>query len=277
MKFFQKLKETTIYFTPDIPGKTTKRYKYSSFRVIGYIGLYTLSVVLIVTLLLALTPARSIVFFPENEEVRKQTVKIEELEKNIFFLTRELQSLASTNKKLQYAIILGDSSGLDTSSSIYDSLRIPDVKPEYNEGNILSFIAKFFFQKKVNEKEKKSMYFIKPADGYIIKNFEPEKGHLGMDFAVKSETPVYAAAGGYVLFADYTVDDGYMMIVQHDNNYLTVYKHCSFLLKNTRDVITQGEAIALSGNSGYNTTGPHLHFEIWKNGRVIDPKKVIVN
>ncbi len=275
MKFLQKLKETTIYFTPDIPGKVTKRYKYSAFRVVSYAVIYTLAIALFVTLILALTPARNMVFFPENEELKKQAVKIDELEKNIFFLTKELRSLASTNKKLEYAIILGDSSGIDTTSSIYDSLRIPDNNPKFIEGNILGTIINFFFKK--NESNENSVYFIKPADGFVIKNFDPSKGHMGMDFAVKNETPIYAAAGGYVIFADYTVDDGNMIILKHDNDYLTVYKHCSLLLKNARDVVNQGEVIALSGNSGYNTTGPHLHFEIWKNGRVMDPNKVIVN
>ena len=275
MKFFKKLKETTIYFTPDIPGKITKRYKYSALRVLGYAALYTFGVMFFVTLFLALTPARNIVFFPENEELKKQAVKINELEKNIYFLTKELRALASTNKKLEYAIILGDSSGIDTASSIYDSLRIPDNDPEYIEGNIFGSIINYFFKK--NESDKNSVYFIKPADGFIIKNFDPSKGHMGMDFAVKNETPIYAAAGGYIIFSDYTVDDGNMIIIKHDNGYLSVYKHCSLLLKNAREVVNQGEVIALSGNSGYNTTGPHLHFEIWKNGRVLDPNKVIVN
>ena len=66
-------------------------------------------------------------------------------------------------------------------------------------------------------------------------------------------------------------------MIQHDNNYLTIYKHCSSLIKKIRERVTQGELIALSGNTGKNTTGPHLNFEIWQNGKPIDPQKILSN
>jgi murein DD-endopeptidase MepM/ murein hydrolase activator NlpD len=100
---------------------------------------------------------------------------------------------------------------------------------------------------------------------------------MGLDFVVKEETPVYAAAGGYVIFADYTVNDGYMIILNHINGYISVYKHCSSLVKRVRENVEQGELIALSGNTGRKTTGPHLHFEIWKNGKPVDPEKFFIN
>lgn len=94
---------------------------------------------------------------------------------------------------------------------------------------------------------------------------------------MKSGTPVYAAANGYVIFADYTTEDGYMIILDNNNGYITVYKHCSVLLKRARDVVLQGETIALSGNTGEISTGPHLHFEIWKDGKPINPEKILIN
>jgi murein DD-endopeptidase MepM/ murein hydrolase activator NlpD len=94
---------------------------------------------------------------------------------------------------------------------------------------------------------------------------------------VKERTPVYASAGGYVIFADYTINDGYMIILNHLNGYISVYKHCSSLVKRTRENIEQGELLALSGNTGRKTTGPHLHFEIWKNGKPVDPEKHFIN
>ena len=98
---------------------------------------------------------------------------------------------------------------------------------------------------------------------------------MGIDFGVASGSPVYASAGGLIIFAEYTVESGYQIILQHDDNYLTIYKHCSSLIKRIRERVTQGELIALSGNSGKNTTGPHLHFEIWQNGKPIDPQKFL--
>ena len=100
---------------------------------------------------------------------------------------------------------------------------------------------------------------------------------MGLDFAVRTGTSILASAAGYVVFAGFTADDGYMIILVHSDGYITVYKHCSGLTKKLRDSVLQGETIALSGNTGLATTGPHLHFEIWKNGQVIDPKDLLIN
>ncbi|HEY6907521.1 MAG TPA: M23 family metallopeptidase, partial [Ignavibacteriaceae bacterium] len=101
--------------------------------------------------------------------------------------------------------------------------------------------------------------------------------HMGIDFVIKTGTPVYATANGFVIFADYTTNDGYMIIIDHNNGYISVYKHCSVLLKRSRETVLQGETIALSGNTGEISTGPHLHFEIWKEGEPVDPKSVLIN
>ena len=93
---------------------------------------------------------------------------------------------------------------------------------------------------------------------------------------MKENNPIFASASGYVVFADYTTNFGYTIIINHSENYLTKYLHCSSLLKMDGDFVRQGEMIALSGNSGTESTGPHLHFEIWKDGKPIDPSKVII-
>ena len=121
------------------------------------------------------------------------------------------------------------------------------------------------------------LMFQKPVTGFVNQQFNPDRGHLGIDYGTKKGSPVCAAAGGIVLFADYTIDNGYMLIIQHDKDFISIYQHCSTLLKKTRDVVRQGEVIALSGNSGKNTTGPHLHFEIWQNGKPINPEKYLIN
>jgi murein DD-endopeptidase MepM/ murein hydrolase activator NlpD len=99
---------------------------------------------------------------------------------------------------------------------------------------------------------------------------------MGIDFVVKTGTPVYVSANGFIIFANYTVKDGNMIIVSHPGNYISVYKHCSSLLKKERETVVQGELIALSGNTGEITTGPHLHFEIWKEGKPINPITILI-
>ncbi len=144
-------------------------------------------------------------------------------------------------------------------------------------GDLLLILKKLFFTDSSKTSSSKNYFFIKPVDGFISRGFKPDKGHFGIDFVVKKGTPVYAAANGYVIFSDFTFKDGNMIIISHPNDYITVYKHCSSLLKRQRDVVLQGEIIALSGNTGEITSGPHLHFEIWKNGYPIDPENVLIN
>ena len=93
---------------------------------------------------------------------------------------------------------------------------------------------------------------------------------------MKENSPVFASAGGYIVFADYTPNYGYSIIINHQENYVTKYLHCSTLLKKNGDIVRQGELIALSGNSGSESTGPHLHFEIWKDGKPINPSEVLI-
>ena len=81
---------------------------------------------------------------------------------------------------------------------------------------------------------------------------------------------------GTVILATYTADTGYVIQVQHNQNLVSVYKHCGSLLKKVGDTVKAGEAIALVGNTGEKTSGPHLHFEVWNKGRALDPTKYIV-
>ena len=100
---------------------------------------------------------------------------------------------------------------------------------------------------------------------------------LGIDIVAKDGTPVFASAGGFVVFSDYTNDYGHIIILSHSDGYLSFYKHCSLILKKEREFVKQGELIAKSGNSGLATTGPHLHFEIWHNGKAVDPESLLIN
>ncbi len=225
--------------------------------------------------ILALTPAKELIFIIENEKLLQQEERIKGLEKRVMFLTKELEEIASVNKRLKYAIILGSQDSIDTNSTIYDSLRIDEKTNKPIEGNIAvsiyQFIKDLFFL------QEKPTIFIRPSKGFLINEFDPKKGHMGLDFSVKSGSPVFASESGIIIFADFTAGDGNKIIIQHHNGYTSIYKHCSVLLKKERDNVERGEIIALSGNSGRNTTGDHLHFEVWKDGKPINPKEILIN
>jgi len=117
---------------------------------------------------------------------------------------------------------------------------------------------------------------IAPAEGFVTQGFDQSRRHFGIDYAVKRGTPVYAATDGYVVFAEWTYDDGNMIILSHGGGYLTVYKHNQLLLRSSHAFVRRGELIAQSGSTGQTSSGPHLHFEVWKDGLPQDPQEYLL-
>ncbi|MDZ7605241.1 MAG: M23 family metallopeptidase [Cyclobacteriaceae bacterium] len=91
----------------------------------------------------------------------------------------------------------------------------------------------------------------------------------------KQNEPVKAVADGTVIFADWTSDSGNVIAIQHRSNLISVYKHNSALMKKVGNIVSSGQVIAIIGNTGEFTTGPHLHFEMWYNGHPINPKEFV--
>ncbi|MGB1217057.1 MAG: M23 family metallopeptidase, partial [Saprospiraceae bacterium] len=115
------------------------------------------------------------------------------------------------------------------------------------------------------------LFFVAPVRGDVSEGFRPDKKHWGVDLLAPKDTPIQAAMRGIVIFSDWTQETGHTLAIQHDNNIVTFYKHNSTLLKNVGDLVKSGEAIAIIGNTGTLSSGPHLHFEVWYNGNPIDP------
>jgi len=114
-----------------------------------------------------------------------------------------------------------------------------------------------------------------PVAGFPTRGFNAQTGHYGIDVAVSEGEYIRAVEAGYVVWADWAQDGGYTIAVQHAGGYLSVYKHNKRLLKNTGDRVQAQEPLAVSGNTGAITTGPHLHFELWRNGLAQGPKSYV--
>lgn len=121
-----------------------------------------------------------------------------------------------------------------------------------------------------------SYTFYSPIKGIISSNFSAREQHYAVDIAVKINEPVRATLSGHVVFASYTPETGYVVIMQHANNLMSQYKHCSSIIKKVGNFVRGGEVIAFAGNTGELSTGPHLHFELWHNGTPVDPTDYIV-
>ena len=120
------------------------------------------------------------------------------------------------------------------------------------------------------------IHFFAPIKGHVTNSFSAYENHFGTDIVAGPNEVVKAALDGTVILASWTVETGYVIEIQHSNNLISVYKHNAELLKKTGNPVKAGDAIAIIGNSGELTTGPHLHFELWLNGAPIDPEEFIV-
>jgi len=271
-KYLKNLKSFSVIIIPDDASHEARSKKFTPLRIISIAIIYTIFIAIVGYYFFVITGVGNR-FLPGNY-VRSvgEVENIKELNQKMIFLAKELQLLKSANQRLKYALVLGDSTLVDSLNIPVDSLAKFYKNP--SEGNLLGVIIEYV--KCLFNQDENTIFFILPVNGYISRGFDSERGHYGIDFVVKDGTPVFASAGGFVVFSGYTNDYGHIIILSHSDGYLSIYKHCSVLLKKEREFVKQGELIAQSGNSGLATTGPHLHFEIWYNGKAIDPENLLI-
>lgn len=131
-------------------------------------------------------------------------------------------------------------------------------------------------EKKSSNPKLNQVYFFPPLKGIVVNKFDESEDHFGIDIVSKPESTVSSILDGTVIFSGWTVETGYVMIIQHSSDIISVYKHNSRLLKNMGDFVRGGEAIANTGNSGELTSGPHLHFELWYQSKALNPEEYIL-
>ena len=279
-----------LLLVPKDATKNLKTYRFNSIRALIFILLILIISNLLLIALITYTPLGKIL--PESPYLSKEDYgQIIELREKVAVLSKEVERVQKINERLQYIIegkpIPIDPRDLDTNYQIEkrrrDSLRILGKN---NYSNNLYLILMKAYQSlqgensgNTNHKKEKNdlLFFIKPADGLVTRGFNKEISHFGIDFSMPVGSVVRASASGIVIFADYTINDGYKIILSHSKGYITIYKHLSQILKKERDYVKQGDIIGLSGNTGKLTTGPHLHFEIWKYQTPLDPQKILVD
>lgn len=117
--------------------------------------------------------------------------------------------------------------------------------------------------------------FIAPTEGFVISFYNEKQGHFGVDIGGKANETIKSVESGVVIVSEWNPETGHVIAIQHKNNTISFYKHNAILLKKVGNFVNRGDAIALMGDSGYLSDGPHLHFELWQNGKSMDPLKYI--
>jgi murein DD-endopeptidase MepM/ murein hydrolase activator NlpD len=276
-----------ILVVPLGEGKKARTFRTSGLRLTILVLAAAMAIVGGTLAVLMFTPLALYVPIPNPELEARYGRMIRETQERLTGLAQEVILLRDYNQQMRHALGEGvrDSSTaknvpvvstkVDTGSKL-PSFTMDGPAPEYDE--LSTERAAQFASIVTGSSEGKSRFpFMNPTDGYLSQGFDPSRNHFGMDFAGKRGTPVYAAAEGYIVFAGWTYQDGNTIIIQHTGGFVTVYKHAQALLQSVQTSVKRGEPIALLGSSGKTSLGPHLHFELWKDGIPQDPNQYLLN
>ena len=251
--------------------------KLTRLNVFFLTSLAAIILVILTTLLIVFTPLREYIPGYSSTALKKQALKldsktdslIKSINMNdayIISLKRVLRGEVSAvviNKDSIFKAVQADTDILELNASKADSLLREKVRNEdkYNLFESASTVKDFVF--------------FPPVNGSISSGFDLNEKHFAVDIVIPTNTPVKATSDGRVLFASWTSDAGYVIIIDHGDELISVYKHNSSLTKSQGDFVKSREVIAISGASGELSTGPHLHFELWSNGIPLNPTNFI--
>lgn len=250
--------------------------KFSRAGLLWLAAAILLAVSVVFVLLLGYTPLRNLIPGKSKTHVQKELItliqKADSLEKGL-----GNYSLYTKNLKK----VLSDSVSLDSVQDLFKegfTVKEFDFKPSVEDSILRAEVeAEESISLNSNLKEKKlSSFFIKPVDGLITEGFNKKIGHFGVDVVSKKGAFISSIDDGTVLFSSWTHEFGYALIIKHQNGFISFYKHNSEVFKSKGDYVRSGETIAIIGNSGKYSTGPHLHFELWKGSSPVNPMNYIL-
>jgi len=251
--------------------------KLTRLNVFVIMSLSAIVLIVLTTILIAFTPIREYIPGYSSTKLKKEAT-------NLNFKTDSLQQVITMNEQYLESIkrvLKGDVATVEFNK---DSI-IKAAEQEAIEYNLNPSTEDSLLREKVNKEDKYNLFesatskvnfvLFPPVTGTISEGYNVKEKHYAVDIVVAKGTPVKAAADGVVILAEWTTQTGYVVIIDHGNGLISAYKHNASLTKEQGDLVKAGEVIAISGDAGELTTGPHLHFELWTDGYPIDPTTFI--
>nr|WP_299032369.1 M23 family metallopeptidase [uncultured Tenacibaculum sp.] len=250
--------------------------KLSRLNVFVFSGVFSILLIILTTLLIAFTGIREYIPGYSSTALKKKATR---LTYEADSLKNRLVIIESYTKALK-PVLTGDiePEKIDSITTEMQTIVVDETKLQATKQDSL-------FREKIDNKDLFPLYeggenriknvFFSPLTGTISQPFDLNEKHYAIDIVAQTGTPVKAVADGTVILAEWTAETGYVITIQHSNEFISVYKHNGTLLKQQGDVVKSGEAIASVGSTGELTTGPHLHFELWNNGFPVNPTNYI--
>jgi murein DD-endopeptidase MepM/ murein hydrolase activator NlpD len=278
-----------VFSTHDTQKKRT--FSVGKWNLVVYLSVVFFGIVVLTAVLLTFTPAHRLLPVSDPVVEERYGKQIAAIQEQVSILLHEMEVLRDYNLRLRQAMgeqtPLRDSSLIPASSESKAALSathageklVTDRSAPSNSGSLGDSQGKSSQDRERREYDRillRELPLTMPVDGYLSRGYDAVRYHYGIDMVNSVSTPILAAADGNVVFAGWTYDDGLMMMIAHELGYITVYKHTEGLMKNTGNPVKRGEVIALLGNTGKTSSGPHLHFEVWKDGIPYDPANYLL-
>ena len=278
----------TIVLVPDEDTRKAKNFRLAPWQFLTGLITFAAVAVVLVILILTYTPLGEFFQFSNSKLEYKYSKELISLNQRMTSLMEQLVELRTYNIKLRRA--MGENVTMSDSGIVKTTPRSAEMeKSKVGRAEqvavkvqpLLSPEQQVIYARptKLETDTRISVSFpaILPTEGYLTRGFEPEHNHFGLDIAGKTGNLIVSTADGNIVFSGWTYNDGYVVIVSHTNGFISFYKHNQSLLKPSGSFIHRGEPIATLGNSGTTSFGPHLHFEIWKDGVPVDPSIYMIN
>ncbi len=282
INFWQKLRNKyrlSIYNTSNFEEVFT--INLSRLNVFIILGSAILIIAIIITGAFVYTPLKEMIpGYPDGKVAQKlvlNEIKLDSIEHQLLLKQKYIDNL-----KLILSGGTPDEYISDTTSIKTNDTNNSDVKLEFKKSKEDSMLRAEIekeerFSVNVNTSSKpkltdiKNVQFFPPVTGIVTGKYSKEKNHLAIDIVGKKNQPIVSVLNGHVIFVGQTQETGNVIYIQHSNNLLSVYKHVKDIKVKQGEYVKQGEVIALMGNTGEITSGPHLHFELWHNGIALNP------
>jgi len=252
-------------------------FKLTRLNVFVLGSLVAIFLVAITTVFIAFTPVREYIPGYSSTALQQQALELDFKTDSLLKVINMNDSYISSVKRVLRgevsAVVINKDSIFKAAQADSDILNLNPSR------------ADSILRAKVNNEDKYNLFdtattaadfvFFPPVNGSISSGFDANEKHYAVDIVIPKNTPVKATADGRVLFASWTSDASYVIIIDHGDELISVYKHNSSLTKVQGDFVKSREVIAISGSSGELSTGPHLHFELWNNGIPLNPTTFI--
>jgi len=239
--------------------------------VVATIG--ALLIIFVTTYIIAFTPLREYIPGYASTKLKKDATELALKSDSLSKALKKNEAYIASIKK----ILTGD---LDYAKFSKDSITATNIET-ISEEDLQPTKADLLLREQVAREDKYNLFekakpkagvvLFPPAKGMITEKFNPKEKHYAVDVALAKNTPIKSVLSGNVIFADWTPTNGNVIIIRHNNGFISAYKHAASLTKEQGENVKSGEVIALAGSTGQESTGVHLHFELWKDGYPIDP------